>query len=172
MDQPLRTVTDDILVSYHAFDVEDADHANVDDRPYDDWFPEENLTVGQGIVYLVSPGHTHRALVTLQAWAAEPPHEPEGAWEISADLEFVSGSGSVVAYDGMEEYCSDPLDLGAGPMIYHLRVNSRGHQRMAALEGGGLAPEGPGQFRHVEEYLFQFWPGRPVPDNFPLPFRK
>ena len=36
VDQPLRTVADEILVSYHAFDVEDADHANVDDRPYDD----------------------------------------------------------------------------------------------------------------------------------------
>lgn len=172
MEQPFHTFTDEVLVAYHAFDIEDASRDNVDEPPSDGWFAEDNLTVRQGIVYLVSPGHTHRAIVTVQAWGEEPPEQPDGAWETTADVEIACRSGAIIVMDGMQEHPTEPVDLGSGPMIYHLRVNSRGHERMRAIEGGGVVPEQRDQFRHVEHYLFQLWPARPIPDDAPAPFRR
>jgi hypothetical protein len=62
--------------------------------------------------------------------------------------------------------------LSSGPMLYHLRVNSRGHERMRGLEGGGLVPEDGGEDRPGEEYLFQFRPARRIPDDLALPFHE
>lgn len=170
MDQPLRAVTDEIFVEFHKFNIEDADPKNIEDPPSADWLPRDNMTVRQGIVYMRSPGHTHTAIVTMQAWAGEPPREADSRWELTADLDVVLRSGTVVAVSGMQDYRTAPLDLDNGPMVYHLRVNSRGHERMRQLEGGGGVPEEGETERPGEEYLFQFWPFRPIPDDLAPPF--
>lgn len=170
MDQPLRVVTDKTFVVFHKFYLEDADPANIEEPPSAHWLPEDNMTVRQGIVYMRSPGHTHSAIVTMQAWTNEPPREAENRWELIADLEVVLRSGTVVAVDGAKENRTTPLDLGAGPLVYHLRVNSRGHERMRQLEGGGGIPEEGEIYRPGEEYVFQFWPARPIPDDLAPPF--
>ncbi|WP_230421558.1 hypothetical protein, partial [Catenulispora pinistramenti] len=127
--QPLRAVTDQVYVEFRRFDLEDADPANIEEPPSSHRIPRENLTVRQGIVYMWSPGHTHKAIVTMQAWAEEPARQPDKLWEFTADSEVVLRSGTI-------------------------RVNSRGHERMRGLEGGGLEPEEGEQYRPGEEYLF------------------
>lgn len=169
MAQPVRTVTDEVVVSYHRFDLEDADRDNVEEPPSHDWLPKDNLTVRQGIVYMVSPGHTFSALVTMQSWSEEPPMQPEGLWETTADLDLVCRSGIVTAVNGTRDHRTAPLLLSDGPMVYHVRVNSRGHERMRELEGGGGIPEEGEEDRPGEEYLFQFWPARPIPDELAPP---
>ncbi|MBS2554714.1 hypothetical protein KGQ19_48465, partial [Catenulispora sp. NL8] len=154
-------MTDQVYVEFRRFDLEDADPANIEEPPSSHRIPRENLTVRQGIVYMWSPGHTHKAIVTMQAWAEEPARQPDKLWEFTADSEVVLRSGTIIAVDGMRDHRTAPLDLGGGPMVYHFRVNSRGHERMRGLEGGGLEPEEGEQYRPREEYLFQLWPGRP-----------
>lgn len=169
MDQPLRTVTDKTYIAFHHFYLEDANPTNVEDPPTTNWPPRDNMTVRQGAVSMRSPGHTHTAIVTMQAWTGEPPQEAENRWELIANLEVVLRSGTVIAVSGMQDYRTPPLDLGAGPMVYHLRINSRGHERMRELEGGGGIPEEGEIYRPGEEYLFQFWPARSIPDDLAPP---
>ena len=168
MDQPLRVVTDEIVVSFHKFTLEDANPDNIEVPPSAEWLPTDTMTVRQGIVYMRSPGHTHSAIVTMQTWAEEPPRDSR--WELVADLDVVLRSGTVVVVDGMKEYRTTSLDLGQGPMVYHLCVNSRGHERMRELEGGGGVPEEGEIYRPGEEYVFQFWPARPIPDDLAPPY--
>lgn len=110
MNQPLRAVTDRVYVESHKFDLEDADPANIEEPPSPRWLPRENLTVRQGIVYMRSLGHTHEAIVTMQAWAGEPARQPDEVWELTAGLEVVLRSGTVVAVDGMQDHRTAPHD--------------------------------------------------------------
>jgi len=174
-DEPVSAVTVDVGVAHHVFDIEDVDPETVDEPPPSPWLPRDYLTVRQGIVYLVTPGHTHTPVLTMQAWAHEPPPEADRAWELSQDVEFASPSGRIVVIAGMGERTDITLGLGPRETMYNLRAHSRGRERVREVE------EDPDTdfdsidvypFWHLEEYLLQFWPARPIVGDLPAPFRQ
>ena len=174
MDEPIRTLTVDVGVAYHYFDVEDDDPDNVDEPPSSSWFPTEYLTARHGIVYIVTPGHTHTPAVTMQVWGDEPPAEDTGEWELWADATFACPSGRIAVRQAMGEKTATRLELGAPGMMYTVRAYSRGRNRVQEIE------EDPDTdfdsididpLWHAEEYLLQFWPTRPLPAPVPKAYR-
>lgn len=174
MDQPARTVTGDASIAYHTFNVEDDDPAQVDDPPSSSWFPTDYLTVRRGIVYILSPGHTHTAALTMQAWDQEPPPDNHAAWELTAEAEFACPSGRIALRHAMAEKSTITLELGSSATMYRIRAHSRGRTRVQEIE------EDPDTdfdsidvdpLWHAEEYLLQFWPTRLMPADTPAPFR-
>lgn len=171
MNQPRASVTDDVQVSYRIFTVEDAETGLVDDPPSGDWYPTQRLTARGGIVYIRSTGHTHLPLVSMQSWDHEPLPENPGAWDACGEIEFVCRTGAVVLSNRMHDSRSQPLDLGSGPMAYHLRAHSRGHDRMRAVEDGDFDEDDEDALTHIEHYLLQIWPSRPLSADALEPFR-
>jgi hypothetical protein len=174
MDEPIRTVNGDVTVAYHYFNIEDDDPANVDDPPSSSWFPTEYLTARLGIVYIVTPGHTHTPALTMQEWDREPPVEGNGRWELWADATFACPSGRIAVRHAMGEKTAISLELGAPGMMYVIRAYSRGRDRVREIEedpDSDFDSVDIDPLWHAEEYLLQFWPTCPIPATAPKPFR-
>lgn len=160
--RPMWSITDNsVYLDYPLLNVV-SDDVGTDEAADADLDEVTWVASGRGWVAMLSGGSGHQPMITMEAWAVEPPGQPGWRREQTLSVEFPAAALRIWAttHGGS---LGPPMTLPPSDRdTYRVRIRTRGDSDDATIDGLVAEAVENGWDRelplHLEEWLLQFWP--------------